>query len=111
MCRRLIRQVTARSCERAAEKHARLDPVALHGSPGYRQRVGRFVVGQTAKETTIDDAREARFDAGKPIDGVAQLEHRLGLIVGGDEIAVERDLFSLPSPFFGETSRARSTST
>ena len=90
------------SRKRSTQEQACLDPVPLHGSPGDFQCLRDLVVGHSAEESTIHDASQSRFGKREPFDRVVQLEHRFGLIVGWNQLAIERHLLPVTVPFLGK---------
>ena len=65
-------------------------PVALHGAYGDAERLGDFLLRQPPEKAALDHVRQPRLNLGEPVHRFVKLQERLGLIVDGDLLFVQR---------------------
>ena len=78
--------------ELAIQETASLHPIATNSALGDIQRLGRFLLGHSAKEPTFDDTRETFIDRREMIERLVNLDERLGPIIRDRESVVQRDV-------------------
>ena len=77
------------------QEHARFRPVSLHRPHGDAECLRDLVLGESTEEAALHHLRQPRLQLGKPIHGFVQLEERLGLVIHGDLLFVQRDALLL----------------